>query len=275
MVDVLNRIPYTKAEIAGQYINLYSVTNGSGSSIKVTDIDGLNTILGFPTEEVKGFNSVDAIPGRNLETDVEFRLRRSQTLQLSGSATLNAVYSKIRNVIGVRTLQLIENDTDTTDINGLTPHSIEAVIQYDDPDIEQDIAEAIFSKAAGIATNGDQNATVIDNQGNEQEIKWSKVEEVPIFMLMYIYKDPLYVGTENDLKDAIKLALKTEGDNLGVGQDVIALRFRATPLKVYGVIDVNPFAIWFDDNDHVDENIEISPRQIATFDLSDIEVNIL
>lgn len=132
-------------------------------------------------------NIVDALVGRDLETDLELRARRSQTLQLAGNATLPAIRSKLLDTPGVTAAIIFENDTMVT-VDGRPPKSYECVVQGG---INAAIAETIFeSKPAGILTVGTVNETVTDSQGIAHQINFSRPTATPLWLDVVLTIDP-------------------------------------------------------------------------------------
>ncbi|MCV5209418.1 hypothetical protein OFC00_31520, partial [Escherichia coli] len=66
------------------------------------------------------------------ETNAELRVRQSQSVALPSLTPFEAVDGAIANISGVTRHKLYENDTDTTDANGLPPHSIAAIVEGGD-----------------------------------------------------------------------------------------------------------------------------------------------
>lgn len=253
---------------AGGKARMASPTDGTGSSVEITG-GTANAVLQFPTNKIKGFNSTDADPGRNLETDPEFRIRRDQLLRATGKGTVEAIRAAMLEVDDVLQAYVFNNPTDNV-VDGMPPHSVEVVLSGGD-DVE--IAEALFDVVgAGIATHGTESETVTDSQGFDHTIKFSRPVEEPIYMELTILTDPDLFPIDGE--DQVKTALATEGDALDIGEDVIALQFKATPLEVAGVIDVTSFLIDTVTPPVGSVNITIAARNLATFDTADIDLTV-
>jgi hypothetical protein len=116
----------TAANVLG-YVRIKSDTDGTGSSIEITG-GTANVDFVFSTTLVQGFNTTDAIPGSDIETDEEFRIRREELLRAAGSSTVEAIRSKLLELSFVEQATVFENVTDATDVDGVPPHAFEAVI---------------------------------------------------------------------------------------------------------------------------------------------------
>lgn len=121
---------------------------------------GANTL----TEPVRGYTSVGwetstnpqaGVIGRDRQSDLSAKQERRQTLALQGRSLPEAVYSRVRALEGVRSMQFLENydDVDKT-ISGiqLRKNSIWVCV---DGGKDADIAEALYkSKNGGTGYNG-------------------------------------------------------------------------------------------------------------------------
>jgi uncharacterized phage protein gp47/JayE len=243
---------------------------GEGSSIRVLDpapSPNANLVLQFP-ELIQGFNTTDAIPGTNTEEDPAFRLRRIELLSQGGRATVEAIRSNLRALTDVLQVQVIENTTLLTDINGLPGKSFEAIIQGGD---HQTIIDEIWRvKGGGIQAFGSISGIAVDSMGKDQTMYYSRPTEVPIYMSMTltIDSDSYPVDGDSQVKDALKAA----GDALEVGENVIALAMKCVPLEIPGVVDVPVFKIDIVDPPIGTDNIIIDVRGLATVAIANIDV---
>lgn len=257
------------SDAIGTLVRIYSDTEGEGSSVQIVGGTAA-TKLDFSTDIMKGLNSEDAIAGRNLEADDEFRLRREQLLRVTGAGTLEAIRARILELDDVLQVFVFENVTMVTDGNGLPPKSFEAVVAGGD---SQEIAETIFlTKPAGIEAFGNVTESVLDSMGFTHSISYSRPGEVEIWIELTVVTDPLLFPADG--ADQIKAALKAFGDTMQIGDDVIALQFRCVPLSVAGVIDVTIFKIDIVDPPTGTGNITIAFRDLAVFDTSRMDLTV-
>lgn len=270
--EIVTQTSGMSAVDANGKVRIASTTEGEGSSIEVTG-GSANSIFGFPTDEVKGFNTEDAEPGSLVEEDWALRIRREQLLRVVGAAAVEAIRSRVRELPDVEQVFVFENftDDDLTGSGGLPPHSFEVVVQGGDPD---QIAETIWQvKPAGIRPYGSEFRTITDSQGFDHDMYYSRPVEVPIYLTFNVVVDSGLFPVDG--ANQVKAAIKTYGDELSIGEDVIVLQFKCVPLSVAGVQDVTSF--WIDDitPPSGDTNIPIAPRERATFDTGDITVNVI
>ena len=147
----------------------------------ITPIPGLDDVT----------NDDPTYGGRNAETDTEFRERYYQSGgAIAGAATTDGVRATLLEVPGVRAAITIQNTSMETDNEGRPPKSIHCYVLGGKPD---DIANAILSsKAGGIETYGSETEIVRDLSGQEQIIKFSFAEVVPVYIRMTIRRSTKY-----------------------------------------------------------------------------------
>lgn len=244
-------------------------------------IESLNTI----ENPVSGFNTIDnfedGVPGRDPESDVEFRIRRAESLQILGAATIGAIQARVlQEVANVTAVKVLENRTDDYDPGpapiGRPPHSIEVIVEGG---TDADIAEKIWEvKAAGIQTYGNTMYTIIDSNGDPQDIYFTR----PTAVYLYVRVDYDRTGAEEvfptDGEDTIRDNIYELGAAHNVGEDVILQSFfgsvyfkqgiitNATIYLAEDVVPDNPSPSWGT------SNIVIDAQEIAIFENSIVRI---
>ena len=227
-------------------------------------------------------NPSSATTGRAVETDEEFRIRREQSI-VTGNATDESIRAAIlNNVASVTTCSVFSNRTDAVDGEGRPAHSFEAVIEGGTDD---DCAEEIWTRMpAGIETYGNVNGgagiTVVDSMGYNQDIKFSRPEDVYIFVEVQrnFNAEEDYPANGDDLiKEAI-VEWSLDSTNIVVGKDVIRQRL-ITP--VYEIPGIDEIEILLDSSltlpyvpTETAVNITITDRQLAIFATDQIVVTL-
>ena len=201
-----------------------TVTIGTGGTVDalatcqelgpVVAVPGDLSIIGTPTAGWTSVTNADAADiGRAVETDAELRARQKLSVANPSQTILESLTGGLAAVPGVSMVRVYENDTNSTDANGLPPHSIEAVVEGGD---DYDIAYQLnLRKDDGVSTNGTESETVIDAMGQSHEIKFSRPEQTPIYVSLTIKKLLGYKGA-----DSIKQAVADYVNALGIGEDV-------------------------------------------------------
>ena len=242
-----------------------AVEAGSAGNVAANTI----TKIMDPISGIEAVNNPNPTEGgRDTETDEEFRYRIKTTIQSLGNATLDAILAKVRNVKGVKTAKIEENDTmdDYTSTGGLPPKSFRVFV-YGGSDA--DIAQAIFdSKPAGIRPYGSVAATAYDINGNPHTIYFERPTEVAIYVDVSITSD----GTAIDAQ-TVKDAIKSYFDNLEIGDDVIYAKVLAAVMGIQGVVDAS-IKIDTASPPAGTSNITIDDNEIAVTDDDKITVTI-
>lgn len=179
---------------------------------------GTITIMETPTGNWQSVtNPADAVPGRNLETDASVRARRSMSVALSASSTLDGINSALINLDGVEHVTVRENYTGETDSDGIPAHSICALVQGGD---SNEIGTTIFrKKAPGIGTYGNTTVTYVDAYGLTNTIKFSRPTLTAVTLTVQLRA--LYGWDGEYMLDSITKNLVDYVGNVGIGEDLI------------------------------------------------------
>jgi len=219
-------------------------------------------------------NDAPAVVGRDDETDIALRQRWNASVYDRASAMVEAIQAAIyANVPGVLSAIVYENDSDEADEYGRPPHSIEAVIQGGE---EQRIAKTIWQyKAAGIDTFGDEHIQIADSQGVKHVMNFNRPTEIKVWLNVVISENPDESISAVAVTEVTEALLKKGNEQL-VGEDVVLQRYFATIFSATkGIGYINLTAATGDTpSEYTASNIVISPRELATFDMSRIEVTV-
>lgn len=229
------------------------------------------TIIETPISGWDSFNNpTDVTMGRHIESDADLRARRLQTLSTAGATTLDAIRARLLEVDEVTSARVFENDTDTTDLLGRPPHSIEAVVVGG---ADQEIADTIWAnKAAGIKTYGTETETVTDSEGYFHSVSFSRPAAIDIYVAVSNLVTDSNFPIDGD--DAIKQAIVDYGDaNYGIGEDVIFNQLYGPIAEIAGVIDFD-LAIDITPAPTATDNITIEDNEVSFFDTANITVTV-
>jgi uncharacterized phage protein gp47/JayE len=212
-------------------------------------------------------NLLDATLGRNIETDEELRLRRVDELTGQGKSTVDAIRAGLIDpdiTPGVTAATVFENITNVTDADGIPPGHIEALVQGGE---DQDIWDTLWDFRGG-DTHGTEVGTVVDSEGTEQTVKFSRPTEVEIHVEVTLTKDATTYPSDGDTQ--VKAAIAALGGVTGV--DAVASRISAACFTVAGVIDVTEVLLDDEASPSTSTTVAISTRQIADYDSSRVDV---
>lgn len=256
-------------------VPISAVETGANEALAY-DVDTIiNTLTGLDT----AINTADCITGQGEELDLEFRARRQNSLQITGSRVDLAMRARIDRITGVDQVFIISNRSDSVDADGRPPKSFEVIVYPDrsDPAFNLEIARTIFLlQPAGIESFGSSTFEVVDTQKRTQEVAFSFATEVPIYVTATITKGTDYPSNGDEL---VKAKLLATGNALSVGDDVRHWIFAASldakddagKPKIPGIIDVD-VRIGTAPAPSGTANIAINSRSIARFDSTRITV---
>jgi len=221
-------------------------------------------------------NMADAAVGAYVETDESLRNRREAELAGRGNGPVPAIRADILK-IGQGTANAVldcivfENYTDVVDVNGIPPHSFEAVVLGG---LDADIRQTIFdTKPAGIRPHGGVTGTVVDSTGISHTIKFSR----PTTYSIWIEIDVTYnaatwpLDGPAQVKAAILAAL-TPANGYTLGKDVTSWGIGAAVDVVPGVLNVTTIRLGTAPAPVGTADIPIGIREVALFDSARILV---
>lgn len=233
-----------------------------------------------PTEKLYSVtNPLAAAGASDRETDDEYKARIKLSVEGSSASTPPGIVAALKTVQGVRSANVVINNTMEVDEDGNPPKSIHAYV-LGGPKLL--IAEALFQSApAGIETVGDQRVTVTDLSGLDHVMSFDFAEEVKIFIKLEISSN---AGFPTDGADQVKnnlVHLIGGEDSQGslftgsqMGEDVIISRMYNAIYKVPGVNDVTVL-IGTSMDELGQQNITIHPKQVAQTKFSEIEMSVV
>ncbi len=215
-------------------------------------------------------NPVAAILGRLVETDEAYRIRQEDSLTITGAGVVDAIRADLIDVTDVTGAFVFENDTDLTDVNGLPPHSIEALVLGG---VDQAIADRLWStKPAGIYTYGSTSASVADSAGDLHTVRFSRPTGIPFYIVVGVTYDPATFPVDGS--DQIKAALVAFWSSKTVGDDVVRSQLFAPIDAIDGTYDISSLTLGTAPAPVGTSNIVITTRQLASLVVANITVNL-
>ena len=223
-------------------------------------------------------NDIAPVLGRFEADDVEARqnfVKRCATRSKNMIESVTAeIYNSVDHVLSVAGY---ENDTEMTDAEGRPPKSVEFIIDGGD---EGEIANIIYQKKTnGVRAFGKIQMDVADMFGNIHKVGFNRPDYLYVWMKVVVTKEkgksiaPNYaqLAQESILEDA---------EVLQVGDSVYLQKFLTNIYKnlvVVSMVNIRVFAASSEkyiprDEEYISDNIEVSNRQKAVFDVSRIEV---
>ena len=121
--------------------------------------------------------------GINEELDAVFRARQQLSTANNAKSSEDSIYSNIIALSGVISAKVYQNDTDTTDSNGIPGHTMYAIVEGGS---DTNIANEIFiQKTMGCGMLGSTVISVLNAQGRAKDIKFDR----PQGKILYITLD--------------------------------------------------------------------------------------
>lgn len=218
-------------------------------------------------------NLADAIPGQKIESDELLRVRRELELASAGTTPPEPLREDLLAVADVTSVRIFNNPTDSTDADGVPPHSFEALIVGGD---DQDLWDAIYASGpTGVQSFGDEVGNVTDSQGFVHSVAFSRPDPIAIYVDIVLVKNvtaslgPVY---PSDGDAQVKTAVALFGNALGVGRDVVATQLIGAVYGITGVISVSVPEIDDAPTPTTSTTVVLTEHQIATFSTANITV---
>lgn len=161
-------------------------------------------------------NAASATAGVAAETDAELRIRQAQSTANPSLTVFDGTIGALENVDGVTNVRGYENDTGSTDANGIPAHTISCVVQGGDA---VEICQTIqVHKTPGVGTFGTTSEIVFDAKGMPLTINFFRPTMVEIGVEITI---TTFVGYTSNYGDQIKQAVADYVNSIGIGNDVL------------------------------------------------------
>lgn len=175
----------------------------------------INPQLGWQTAT----NPSSATAGAPVEDDAELRQRQAVSTSIPAQTVDSAMQGAILNLAGVQRALVYDNDTGSTDGNGVPAHSIAAVVFGG---AVQDIVNAIGQKKTpGTGSYGTTSGTYVDPQGLANTINF--IAGVSPTVSVAVFVAPL-IGYVSSTATLISEAVAAFLNALGIGEDSYAGR---------------------------------------------------
>ena len=212
-------------------------------------------------------NAAAATVGAATETDSALRQRQAYSVALPSSTILEGTLGAVLSVEGVTKATIYENDTNTTDSNGIPAHSISVVAQGGDA---TEIATAIWlKKTPGCGTYGTTSEVITDSNGITTTINFYRPTVSTIEATVTIAPEAGYVAAT---AQAIQQAVADYVNGLAIGADVSIARTTAAAIMAGPAYDVSSVVMGKNGGAQSAANVVIPFNGLATCDPDDVTV---
>lgn len=229
-------------------------------------IDTISTPV-FGWDSVTQFETASV--GSLRETDSQLRTRFDGTKYTVGSNIVDALYSDLITLDGVKNVTIYENVTSVVDSKGIPPHAFMVLIRGG---LEQEISEAIWrNRPAGISTHGNSVFLITDIFGNRKEVYFQRPSYADIYVTVDLTVDADFPP---DGSEQIRTALFDYiYKNSVVGEPITYSRLY-TPLNSIPGHQVDSLKIGLTANPTGTSNIPVAYDELAKLEVGNIKVNV-
>lgn len=213
-------------------------------------------------------NVAPATAGQPAETDAELRVRQATSTANPSLTVMEGTVGAVANLDGVTDVQGYENDTGSTDANGIPAHNISLVVAGGDT---TDIAETIaLHKTPGTGTYGTTSEVVTDSKGMPLTISFYRPTPVPIVVAITISAG---VGWTSDYEALIEQAVSDYINEIGIGNDVLLTKIYI-PAYLLNTPASGTFDIVSIELNASPANVDIDFNEQATCQPSDVNITV-
>jgi uncharacterized phage protein gp47/JayE len=160
-------------------------------------------------------NAAAATVGDPVEADAELRRRQAQSTMIPSLSVMEGIVGAVASLAGVNRYRGYENDTSTTDANGIPAKSISLVVEGGDSTA---IANAIAAKKTpGTGTYGTTSIVTYDQYNVANTIKFYRPTDATIGVEVSLTAMTGYLST---YADQIKAAVVEYISGLNIGDDI-------------------------------------------------------
>jgi hypothetical protein len=278
---------YTAAIGGVQAVPFQSTTTGANAA----DIGTITVITTPVTGWTAVTNPAAAALGEPVESDPAIRIRREQELEGGGAGNVDAIRAALLKLGEpgtplVSSAFMLNNTTDFVDVNGLPPHSTEAIVYAPTTGSVTDnaIAQVLWDEgSSGVQNFGTTSGVATDKLGNPHTVAFTRVTQLPVYIAVALTARATYPGDlafktslANICSGAVDPNTPPEAFAFGVGVSVdpydVILNTALLGAKITG-LDIELTTIIGTPGSITASAIAVGPRQIAVFDASRITVN--
>ena len=243
---------YTVKDDAGnEFYLLASVAIvGAGAadySFRAADIGDVQVLVGTITTPVTIIAGVTGInntagassQGVDEESDADAKVRRRSSTAISSVGYLDAIEAAIKDLSNVTTGIVLENDTDTTDGDGIPSHSIWAIVEGGD---NTEIGTVLYAKkSSGSGYKGAVEVEILRPNGTTYTAKFDRPVDQDLWIQFNIVLPGGVIDTDN-LK-----ALIVENITWGVGADAVGSQISAYVQSINANYQISSMEVSDDD----------------------------
>jgi uncharacterized phage protein gp47/JayE len=187
-------------------------------------------------------NTATATPGTPVEDDAELRYRQSISTSNPSLSVLDGIVGAVAAIDGVTRYQPYENDTGSTNADGIPAYNTSIVVEGGDPVA---IATAIAAKGyPGMPTYGTTSETIIDSYGNQKTINFFFATDVAVTCAISLkalqgYSSTVGIAVQNAVSAYVNATALGGGESSSVEWDgAVAAAKSVTGANTFRIISL-------------------------------------
>lgn len=229
---------------AVEYVQSETVTldgSGDGTATVLADVagavpllaNGITTIVTAVAGLSSATNASAGVTGRDEELDAPLRVRLDGAGAVAGSSTRASIAAALGDLDYLSHVVVRENDTETTDSDGV-PRQYLAIVIYPTPDDDTEIGELVLArKGDGTGTYGSTTIDALDSQGEAHSISYTVATTSSVAVTATVGVADGY--TDAEVVAEVEAAIAAYFAALEIGQDVQTYRLIVAIGSVEGV----------------------------------------
>lgn len=223
-----------------------------------------------------GWQTVDnanaASPGAPVESDAELRLRQAQSTANPSLTVLDGQIGAVANLPGVTYVRGYENDTGSTDANGIPAHSVAIIVEGG---IAQAVGETIaLHKTPGTRTYGTTSVDVVDAHGMPLTIHFYRPTPATIGVRVTIAVNPTLWSSDYEalIQESVAAYIAT----VGIGNNVLLSKL-FIPAYLVGTVagqsyDIATIETKKNGGAYAQTNVTIAFNELPESDVTDVVI---
>ncbi|MEA1064754.1 baseplate J/gp47 family protein [Erwinia sp. HR93] len=253
----------TLGEDGTAYSDFRSSDAGQFSVDAGVKLDIVTVIAGWSRAET----TLAATPGENEETDPELLARFYKSRSRASSNCVDGTLADIAGITGVTDATALENETDTTDDNGVPAHTVNYIVEGGD---NAEIAQAIYNNWPGTGLQGDIEVDVTRRSGKTATMRFDRPQYVDIAAVIKVGRRASFTYVDEEkIKEAVT------GMEFSTGEYVYTSDVSEAVNAVSGVYVREILLSRKGDTPGETLAVTIGPREKARFQETDIDIQII
>lgn len=235
--------------------SITSIDGGATELVENSELKTQNIIIGLDRVIVNG----KLIQGEEEESDGDLLIRFLRSHSINNNDDREGLEAYLMSLRGVKQVKVLENYTNTTDENGVLPHTLNAIVLGGD---KEEIATAILKKKIGGCGIQGKEVVEVDFLGQKRSVYFDRPTKISPKIKLRLKRLVNFteINTERIKELLSNYVFK-------IGEDVYASRLYCLVNEVAG-FEILEFLI------NNSQSLKIAPREICVIEKQDIEIEV-